>query len=147
MDNDEELDVRWSRVSSAGVQSIGPIEPPPIPPRPFTIRTPIPRPTPYQSHHDPTPRFHQARTSQPPPPPRQGRGPVRSPSPSSKLGHSYRQLLLRALERPITIAPMPAPPAAPRKATMAPSPKFNAVGVENFRLWMRQIEDYFRYHS
>ena len=30
---------------------------------------------------------------------------------------------------------------------MAPPPKFKGVREENFRVWMRQIEDYFRYHS
>ena len=150
MDDDEEPDVRRSRVSSPGVQSIGPTQPPPIPPRPprsFTIRTPIPRPTPYRSRYDHTPRFHQAHNSQPPSPPRRPRRPVRSPSPSSEPGLSYKELLLRALERPITIAHTPAPPATPRKAKRAPPPKFKGVKEENFRIWMRQIEDYFRYHS
>ena len=30
---------------------------------------------------------------------------------------------------------------------MAPPPKFKGVKEENFRVWVRQVEDYFRYHS
>ena len=81
MDDDEESDVRRSRVGSPRVQSIRPVRLVPIPPRSSTIRTTTPR-------HDLTSRFHQVLISQLPPLPCQPCKQVRSPFPSSELNPS-----------------------------------------------------------
>ena len=128
--DDEEPDVKSSRASSPRLQSIGPISPHPILPRFSTLHTPGPR-------QDLIPRFHQARSSQPPRPTHQPHRPICSPSPSLELGPRYRELHLRASECRLNMAPIPGPPAAPLEAKIAPPPKFNSVRKENLRVWIQ----------